>query len=96
MADHMVIASGTSSRHVAAMADKLKDRLSISGIKNIKIDGLDQAEWVVMDAGDIVVHLFKPETREFYDIERMWASDTALLIRHDPIEQQRTYSGAVI
>lgn len=68
----MIIASGTSSRHVAAMASKLKDRLSVRGIKNIHTEGIGQADWVVMDAGDVMVHLFRPEVREFYNIEKMW------------------------
>ena len=55
------------------MADKLKTRLNILGIKNIKIEGTAQGDWVVMDAGDVIVHLFKPEVREFYNIEKMWA-----------------------
>ena len=72
LADAMIIASGTSSRHVAAMAEKIKDRLAISGIKSIKIEGQSQADWVVIDAGDLIVHLFRPEVRAFYNMERMW------------------------
>ncbi len=72
IADTMIIASGSSSRHVAAMAEKLKDRLSMVQIKGVRIEGLGTADWVVIDAGDIVVHLFRPEVREFYNIERMW------------------------
>ena len=75
LADYMIIASGTSSRHVAAMAEKLKDKLSMLQIKNVKIEGLSQADWVVIDAGDIIVHLFRPEVREFYNMERMWGLD---------------------
>lgn len=74
IADYMIVASGTSSRHVAAMAEKLKDRLNIRGIKDIKIEGLNQADWVALDAGDIIVHLFRPEVREFYNIEKMWGT----------------------
>jgi len=74
IADYMIIASGTSSRHVAAMAEKLKDRLNMRGIKHIKIEGLNQADWVALDAGDIIVHLFRPEVREFYNIEKMWST----------------------
>lgn len=74
IADYMVIASGQSSRQIAAMAEKLRDRLKIRGYDNIKIEGLDSCNWVVMDAGDIVVHLFRPEVREFYNIEKMWKS----------------------
>ncbi len=72
LADFMIIASGTSSRHVNALARKLKDNLSQNNIKGITIEGTDQCDWVVMDAGDIIVHLFRPEVREFYNIEKMW------------------------
>ena len=72
LADHMVIASGTSSRHVAALAEKIKDRLAARGIKHVRIEGLSQGDWVAIDAGDEIVHLFRPEVREFYNIEKMW------------------------
>lgn len=72
LADHMVIATGTSSRHVAALAQKLKERLEGRGIKSVKIEGLTQADWVVVDAGDIIVHLFRSEVRGFYNLEKMW------------------------
>ena len=76
LADYIVVASGTSSMQVKRMAEKLKDRLSVRGLKNIRLEGIAQGDWVVMDAGDIVVHLFRPEVREFYNIEKMWAMDT--------------------
>ena len=72
LADFMVIASGTSSRHVGAMAQKLKERLAKQGVKNIKIEGQDSGDWVVIDAGDAIIHLFRPEVRAFYNIEKMW------------------------
>lgn len=72
LADYIVVASGTSSTHVKSMADRLKDRLNVRGLKDIRLEGGAQGDWVVMDAGDIVVHLFRPEVREFYDIEKMW------------------------
>lgn len=72
LADYMIIASGTSSRHVHALAEKLKIRLEMRGVKGIRTEGLAQADWVVLDAGDIIVHLFRPEVREFYNIEKMW------------------------
>jgi len=72
ISDYMIIASGTSSRHVASMATKLKDKLSLLNIKGVKIEGLSQSDWVVMDAGDVIVHLFLPEVRAFYNMERMW------------------------
>ena len=72
IADYMVVATGTSSRHVAALASKLKDRLETRGIKGIKVEGLAQSDWVAIDTGDIIVHLFREEVREFYNIEKMW------------------------
>ncbi len=74
IADYIIVASGTSSRHVYAMAQKLKERLEIRGVKGIHIEGLAQSDWVAIDAGDIIVHLFRPEVREFYNIERMWGA----------------------
>lgn len=71
-ADAMVIASGTSSRHVAALAAHLAEALKASGQK-IHIEGLDACEWVLVDAGDVIVHLFKPETRAYYRLEKMWS-----------------------
>jgi ribosome-associated protein len=72
IADHMVIASGRSTRQVAAMATKLAERLKQSGHGNPRIEGLPAADWVLIDAGDVVVHLFRPEVRSFYNLERMW------------------------
>lgn len=72
LADYMVIATGTSSRHVAALADKLAERLSARGVKGIRTEGMAQADWVVLDAGDVIVHLFRPEVRAFYNLEKMW------------------------
>lgn len=72
MADYIIVASGRSSRQVSALADKLRDRLKASGHQNVQIEGKDQCNWVILDAGDIIVHLFKPEVREFYNIEKMW------------------------
>jgi ribosome-associated protein len=72
MADHMVIASGRSSRQVAAMADKLLERLKHELGVTCKVEGKDQGDWVLIDAGDAIVHLFRPEVREFYQLEKMW------------------------
>jgi len=72
IADYMIVASGTSSRQVGALADKLHDRLKAVGVSQVHIEGKDQCNWVIVDAGDIVVHLFRPEVREFYNIEKMW------------------------
>ena len=73
IADHMVIASGRSTRQVTAMAQKLAERIKKAGFGNARIEGLPAADWVLVDAGDIVVHLFRPEVRSFYNLERMWA-----------------------
>ncbi|GAA4023514.1 ribosome silencing factor [Sphingomonas swuensis] len=73
IADHMVIASGRSTRQVASMANKLADRLKQDYGKLVRIEGLPTADWVLIDADDIIVHLFRPEVRSFYNLERMWA-----------------------
>ena len=73
IADHMVIASGRSTRQVAAMAQKLAEKVKQAGFGPVKLEGLPAADWVLLDAGDIVVHLFRPEVRSFYNLERMWA-----------------------
>ena len=73
IADHMVIASGRSTRQVAAMAQKLAEKVKQAGFGPVKLEGLPAADWVLLDAGDVVVHLFRPEVRSFYNLERMWA-----------------------
>jgi ribosome-associated protein len=73
IADHMVIASGRSTRQVASMATKLADRLKQEHGKLVRIEGLPTADWVLIDADDVIVHLFRPEVRSFYNLERMWA-----------------------
>jgi ribosome-associated protein len=72
IADFMVIASGRSTRQVAAIATKLAERLKAGGFGSPRIEGLPAADWVLIDAGDVVVHLFRPEVRSFYNLERMW------------------------
>lgn len=72
IADHMVIASGRSTRQVAAMAQKLAERVKKGGFGHVRIEGLPAADWVLIDAGDVIVHLFRPEVRSFYNLERMW------------------------
>lgn len=73
IADHMVIASGRSSRQVASMATKLADRIKQQFGRIARIEGLPTADWVLIDADDVIVHLFRPEVRTFYNLERMWA-----------------------
>ncbi|MGY6661923.1 MAG: ribosome silencing factor [Glycocaulis sp.] len=77
--DFVVIASGRSNRHVGALADHLLQALKESGHAHVKVEGLQAADWVLIDAGDVVVHLFRPEVRSFYDLEKMWggAPETA-------------------
>lgn len=72
IADHMVIASGRSSRQVASMAQKLAERIKQATGRSARIEGLPVADWVLIDAGDVVIHLFRPEVRSFYNLERMW------------------------
>lgn len=72
IADHMVIASGRSTRQVASMAIKLADKIKHETGRSPRIEGLPAADWVLLDAGDIIVHLFRPEVRSFYNLERMW------------------------
>jgi len=72
MADYMVIASGRSTRQVSAMSEKLVDRLKqVFGLIS-RVEGKDTGDWVLIDAGDVIVHIFRPEVREFYQLEKMW------------------------
>ena len=73
IADYMVIASGRSTRQVASMADKLTERIKRELGRSVRVEGLPVADWVLIDAGDVIVHLFRPEVRSFYNLERMWA-----------------------
>ena len=73
IADHMVIASGRSTRQVASMASKLSDRIKEKFGNTPRIEGLPTADWVLIDADDVIVHIFRPEVRNFYNLERMWA-----------------------
>jgi len=73
IADHMVIASGRSTRQVASMANKLAERIKERFGKSVRVEGLTAADWVLIDADDVIVHIFRPEVRNFYNLERMWA-----------------------
>jgi len=75
IADHMVVASGRSQRHVAAIAEHLVTDLKQAGCKDIRIEGLRTADWVLVDAGDVIVHVFRPEVRAFYNLEKMWRAE---------------------
>ena len=80
MADGMVIASGRANRHVSAIADQLVTKLKAHGQKDIRVEGLEQSDWVLVDAGNVIVHIFRPEVRSFYNLEKLWSE-------HAPIEQ---------
>ena len=80
MADYMVVASGASSRQVAAMAEHLEFKLKQEKVDILGLEGLRQADWVLLDANDVIVHIFRPEVREFYGLERMWFDDMSVEI----------------
>ena len=74
IADYMIVASGTSQRQVSTMAQHLRVRLKSLGIKSVSVEGISQGDWVLIDGGDVIVHLFRPEIREFYDLEKLWGN----------------------
>ena len=74
IADFMVVASGRSSRHVGAIADQLVEKLKERGYRDLRVEGMPQCDWVLVDAGDVVVHLFRPEVRSFYNLEKLWSA----------------------
>ena len=76
IADYMVIASGTSSRHLQALSEILVIQLKKLGLNNCRIEGKDSNDWKLVDAQDVIVHIFHPEKREFYDLEKMWSEET--------------------
>jgi ribosome-associated protein len=73
--DHMVLASGRSQRHVGAVADHIVRKLKDEGFGRSRVEGQPQCDWVLIDAGDVIVHVFRPEVREFYNLEKMWSAD---------------------
>ncbi|MEL6746655.1 MAG: ribosome silencing factor [Pseudomonadota bacterium] len=75
IADRMIIASGRSQRHVSAIADQVLKALKGSGFGNARVEGLPHCDWVLIDAGDVVAHVFRPEVREFYNLEKMWQGE---------------------
>jgi ribosome-associated protein len=77
IADFMVVATGRSTRHVGAVADNVVSELKKSGLKNIRVEGQPHCEWVLIDIGDVIVHVFRPEVRDFYGLEKMWAPGRA-------------------
>ena len=75
VADFMVIASGRSDRHVGAVADQIRRKLKELGQGNIRTEGTETCDWVLLDTGDIIIHVFRPEVREFYNLEKMWLTE---------------------
>ena len=73
MADYMIIASGTSSRHIQALSEQVVEEIKMSGIKNCKIEGNESNDWKLIDGIDIIIHIFNPEKRKFYELEKMWS-----------------------
>lgn len=72
--DYMVVATGRSQRHVASVADNVVDKAKEAGVQRVRVEGMKQGDWVLIDAGDVIVHVFRPEVRGFYNLEKMWAS----------------------
>lgn len=75
MGDFMVIATGRSDRHVSAIADQISKKFKEQGETRVRVEGQPQCDWVLIDTGDIIVHVFRPEVREFYNLEKMWSPD---------------------
>lgn len=75
LGDFMIIASGRTDRHVGGIADQLRKKLKEAGVDSVRVEGMETCDWVVADAGDIIIHLFRPEVRDFYKLEKMWSAD---------------------
>ena len=75
IADTMIVTSGRANRHVASIAHRIGEALKEAGYRGIKTEGEPQCDWVLLDAGDVIVHIFRPEVRQFYNLEKMWGSD---------------------
>ncbi|AHC73620.1 Iojap-like protein [Candidatus Endolissoclinum faulkneri L5] len=75
--DYMIIANGRSSRHVLSMADRIRSMLKSNGINKVSVEGDCQGNWVILDTGDIIVHLFRPEVRKFYKLDQLWSDEQA-------------------
>ena len=73
MADYMIIASGTSSRHIQSLSEQVLEKFKVNGLKNSKIEGKESNEWKLVDGIDLIVHIFHPEKRKFYELEKMWS-----------------------
>ena len=92
IADYMIVASGTSSRQVAALAGKIEEKLLDSASPVLRTEGLPAADWVVVDCGDVIVHLFRPEVRAFYSIEKMWKADPSSAVKGGKLISQPAYT----
>ena len=77
LADTIIVASGRSARHVSALADHVQRSLKEGGFGKVQVEGLPQADWVLIDVGDVIVHIFRPEVRSFYQLEKIWSVDSA-------------------
>ena len=75
LADTMLIASGNSQRHVGSIADRIVEQLKEQGFGRVRVEGFPACDWVLIDAGDVIVHVFRPEVRSFYNLEKMWGAD---------------------
>jgi ribosome-associated protein len=75
LADHMIVATGRSDRHVGSIADRVANDLKLKGFPGVRMEGQGTCEWVLIDAGDIIIHVFKPDARTFYNLERLWGAD---------------------
>ncbi|WP_283815457.1 ribosome silencing factor [Bradyrhizobium jicamae] len=76
--DYMIITSGRANRHVGAIAENVTKGLKESGVKSVHVEGLPNCDWVLIDSGDVIVHVFRPEVREFYNLERLWTQNPAV------------------
>ena len=73
--DFMIVATGRSDRHVGAIGEQVQRKLKENGRGNVRVEGMEACDWVLVDAGDIIVHIFRPEVRDFYNLEKMWSGD---------------------
>lgn len=73
LADYMIVATGLSQKHISALAERIKDKLETMGFRNVPVEGKDASDWIVVDAGNIIVHLFRQEARNMYNLEKMWS-----------------------
>jgi ribosome-associated protein len=78
LGDYMIVASGRSDRHVGAIAEQIQRKMKDAGYGRVRVEGQPQCDWVLIDTGDIIVHVFRPEVREFYNLEKMWSADRTL------------------